>query len=499
MGLIERIAGHAHAHGASPALLHAHGDWSYRAFHTAQTDLAADLQARHLHSLALDLDNGPVFALSDLAAYAAGIAVLPLPPFFAPGQIQHALVSSGVDAVLTDDVERLRRRCPGIPVNHETETTVAGVQLHLLALATKRCVLPPETAKITYTSGTTGEPRGVLLTRAQIEAVTEALADATEARRADRCLALAPMSVLLENIGSLYVPLWAGATALLPPLSETGLIGAAGLDAARMHRGLHESRATGAIFSPQTLLGLVRALEGGAPRLECLRFAAVGGAPVSPNLLERAHRLGLPVFEGYGLSESGSVVTLNRPGANRPGSVGRPLPHVRVRIAADGEVETAGNLCTGYLDDAVPVLDAGWWRTGDLGRLDDDGFLFLEGRRRNVLITGFGRNVSPEWVESEIAQEPAVAQAAVFGEARPYLTALLLPVSGADHHSLTAAVTRANSRLPDYARVQRWLIADETFSTANGLLTGTGRLRREALQLKYGRQVESLYQEHEIS
>lgn len=499
MGLIERIAVHAATRGTAPALEHAQGSLNYRELDTALHELAANLWSGRPHTLALDLDNGATFALCDLAAYAAGIAVLPLPPFFSPGQLRHALASSGAEAVITDNVERLRQRCQDIAIAGQTEIAVAGQQVHRLALTAQSDPLPLDVSKITYTSGTTGEPQGVLLTRAQIESVTGALAEATGAGRDDRSLALAPLSVLLENVGSLYVPLWAGATAVLPPLAETGLIGAAGLDPARMHRALLQSRATGVIFSPQTLLGLVRVLEDGAARLDQLRFAAVGGARVAASLLVRARNLGLPVYEGYGLSECGSVVTLNTPEANKPGSVGRPLKHVRVRLAADGEVEIAGNVCAGYLGQSALPGDDGWWRSGDLGRLDGDGYLQLLGRRRNVLITSFGRNVSPEWVESELTQETAIAQAAVFGEARPFLTALLVPAPGAALQLLTAAVARANQRLPDYAQVRRWQVADEPFRPANGLLTGTGRLRREALHARYRTMIESLYEERRVS
>jgi long-subunit acyl-CoA synthetase (AMP-forming) len=499
MGLIERIAAHAGSRGDDAALAHGHDQVGFHALHGMLTEAAATLQARGLRSLALDLDNGPAFAVCDLAGRAAGLTVLPLPPFFSPGQLRHAFASSGVEAVATDNVERLRQRLPGLAVREDSGWVVAGQRLRLLTLAADRTDLPPDTSKITFTSGSTGEPHGVLLGGTQLDAVTAALADAAEVRPGDRCIALAPLSVLLENVGSLYVPLWCGATAVLSPLAETGLGGGAGLDAVRMHRALSGSRATGAIFSPQTLLGLVRVLERGAPGLEQLRFAAVGGAPVSETLLERARRLGLPVYEGYGLSECGSVVTLNTPGANRPGSAGRPLPQVRVRIAADGEVEISGNLFSGYLGDPPARMEDRWWRSGDLGRLDQDGYLFIAGRRRNMLITSFGRNVSPDWVEGELTQEPAVAQAAVFGEARPYLTAVLVPAPGADGAALTAAVANANRRLPDYARVLRWLRADEPFTTANGLFTGTGRIRRAAVSARYEARIATLYEEREAS
>jgi long-subunit acyl-CoA synthetase (AMP-forming) len=240
-------------------------------------------------------------------------------------------------------------------------------------------------------------------------------------------------------------------------------------------------------------------VEAGAPVPDGLRFVAVGGAPVPPRLLERARGLGLPVYQGYGLSECASVATLNTPRHDRPGSAGRPLPHLRLRVSGSGEILVADNLFSGYLGGPSVDTEAGWWRTGDQGYLDGDGFLYLTGRKRNLFITAFGRNVSPEWVESELVLEDALLQAAVFGEARPWNLAIVVPAPGADPEGVTRALARANARLPDYARVSRWAFADEPFTPANGLLSGTGRVRRQAVYRAYRQRIESLYQEEIVS
>jgi acyl-CoA synthetase (AMP-forming)/AMP-acid ligase II len=126
-------------------------------------------------------------------------------------------------------------------------------------------------------------------------------------------------------------------------MTSTGLIGAAGFNAKKMLDALSDWQATTMILTPELLLGLIFAIEGGAPQPQRLRFIAVGGASVSPSLLERADRLGLPVYEGYGLSECASVVALNTPLARKLGSVGKPLPHLKVEIAEDGEILVSGN------------------------------------------------------------------------------------------------------------------------------------------------------------
>jgi long-chain acyl-CoA synthetase len=441
--------------------------------------------------LAVALPNGIPAALLDLAALEAGIPLLPLPPFFSEQQIRHCLLQAGA-GVLIATPEWLRQGV-GAELGTSAEAfPLAGQSLALVRLPfgdPQR--LPPGIAKVTFTSGTTGAPKGVLLTAGQMLRVAESLLQVVPFRPGDRHLCVSPLPILLENIGGLYTPLLAGLTSVLPAMQAVGLRGAAGLDAARLAGALTEYRAASAILSPVMLQGLV---EQGA-RLPGLRFLAVGGAAVPPALLEGAAALGLPVYQGYGLSECASVVTLNGPDANRPGSVGRALPQNQVRLAADGEVLVRGNLFAGYLGEAAPRLEDGWWRSGDLGRLDAEGYLWLHGRRNHLIITTFGRNLDPEWVEGELCLRPAIAQAALFGDGRPWNCALISPAAGADPTELELAVREVNARLPDYARVTAWLPTDQPFSLFNGQLTGTGRLRRQAIQQAYGPRIAQLYED----
>jgi long-subunit acyl-CoA synthetase (AMP-forming) len=197
--------------------------------------------------------------------------------------------------------------------------------------------------------------------------------------------------------------------------------------------------------------------------------------------MAQARLVGLPAYEGYGLSEAGSVQTLNLPHGDRPGSAGKALPHARLRIDGDGQIWAAGSLMLGYLGSDRDALPA-WLATGDLGRIDVDGFLHIEGRRRNVLITSFGRNVSPEWVESELQAAPAIANAVVFGDGQPALAAVLWPArADTSDDDLAQAVARANARLPDYARVASWRRGRSPFTAGSGMATADGRPRREAI------------------
>lgn len=397
--------------------------------------------------VALEASDSPAWVIIDLACLKAGIPLLPLPPFFTPAQRAHALEDAGAVLLITED-----RAGEAI--------TVAGRSLYLQPLPYAPRVLPNGTAKITYTSGSTGTPKGVCLSAAHLEEVAFSLADEL-GDYAARHRTLLPLAVLLENVAGVYVSLACGAQChVAPVVAEGGAIAAA----------LRMSEATTCIFVPEMLKRLLVSGE----RVPSLRFAAVGGAKVSSQLLASAWAMQLPVYEGYGLSEAASVIAVNHPNAQREGSVGRLLSHVRLHTAPDGELVLEHPRMLGYLGDAQPCPNP--YRTGDLGMMDADGFLYLTGRRKNVLITGFGRNVSPEWVESELLAEAAIAQAFVYGDGAAALQALLVPAAV----DVDAAVARANARLPDYARVGAWLPV-APFTPSNGLLTENGRPKREAL------------------
>jgi long-subunit acyl-CoA synthetase (AMP-forming) len=236
--------------------------------------------------------------------------------------------------------------------------------------------------------------------------------------------------------------------------------------------------ATSLILVPELLRALLLVLGFTGARLPALRFVAVGGARVAAQLLEQAEALGLPVFEGYGLSECASVVALNTPRQSRTGSVGRPLPHVALSVDVGGEIVVGGRPFLGYTGSPP---QAGPLNTGDLGKVDADGFLSIEGRRSNVIINAFGRNIAPEWVESELLAQPEIRQAVVFGEAQAQLSAVIVPLMpNMTAQDMSVALDRANANLPSYAQVRRILVRGP-FDPAAGELTGNGRPRRSVL------------------
>jgi long-chain acyl-CoA synthetase len=452
--------------------------------------LASRLREIAPRAIAILADNGIAWALTDLAAHAAGIPIIPLPLFFSPAQMVHVLKVAGVDHVLTDQPERLLEALqkPDLPV----VPFYGNLQRVLLpTTATTVTALPANTQKVTFTSGTTGEPKGVCLSADVMERVAESLRVASAASRHDRHLCLLPLATLLENIGGIYVPLLAGATICLPRLAKVGMSGSSGLDVRRLLGALADWQASTAIMVPQMLQAVVTAGQAGASIPRSLRYLAVGGAPVCSSLFEYACALGLPVFEGYGLSECASVIAVNGPGSVRTGSVGKPLPHVQISFADDDEILIRGIEWQGYLGDSQFKEQIA---TGDLGYLDEDGFLYLTGRKKDVFITSFGRNVAPEWVEGELVSHPGVAQAAVFGESQPFNSAVIVGYPDATWDAIQAALDKANQRLPDYARVRAWIPASESFTPANGLTTANGRLRRAEIHRRYAVQIDALYQ-----
>jgi len=460
--------------------------------------LTDDLSEREPDAIGLLMDNTPAWVVADLAAMKTWIPVVPMPLFFSPEQIGHLILSAGLELVLTDQPGPFRQMLGpiGIAISDEDGVDIAGIRVHLFQLEhPAACSIPDSIAKVTYTSGTTGDPRGVCLTQGTMETVAESLRMACRACADDRHLCALPLATLLENIGGVYVPLLAGGTCILPGLAAVGMHGASGLDPARFLQALTQYKANTCILIPQMLLALVSAIQSGGKYPPSLRYIAVGGAPVSKTLLETAAELGLPVFEGYGLSEAASVVAVNGPEGHKPGSVGKPLPHVRLDFAEDGEILVSGALFAGYLGQDESELQDGFYATGDTGYLDDEGFLHITGRKKHIFITAFGRNVSPEWVERELTIQPLIAQAVIFGEGQSFNIAVLVARDGADEGLVEQCVAAANSGLPDYARVSRWLLADAPFSVENGLFTGTGRPRRDTIWRQYRQQIESIYAE----
>jgi long-subunit acyl-CoA synthetase (AMP-forming) len=515
--LLERIQS-ADPHAADAIAVSGAGEPLTRSRLTERCTALADLLTTlGLRVVALHMDNRPDWVVVDLACQLAAVCLVPLPTFFSAEQLKHVLDSVPVDAVFTDQPDILSPVCAG-RVRPGPELALGSAALLRLepaampapksagrSLDARHRALPAGTGKVTFTSGSTGRPKGVCLGNRQLLAQAAVLAAALAAAAAlerPRHLCLLPLSTLLENVAGVYAPLLAGGEVVVPSLAEIGFEGSSSLNPRVFLALLSRQRPDSVILTPQILQLLVTAAGQGWVPPASLRFVAVGGARVPPSLLEAAQALGIPAFEGYGLSECASVVSLNLPGANRPGSCGRPLPHIRVTLE-DGEIRVSGNAMLGYAGEP-----GSWWQagiaTGDLGHLDDDGFLYIDGRKKNLLISSYGRNIAPEWVENEALAASdlaegalvggALAECLVFGDARPYCVALLTPRNAADaDEAIQQAIDRCNARLPDYARIRRWHRLAQPLAASRDLLTENGRPKRPAILARYQGVIDALY------
>lgn len=453
------------------------------------TAIATAMRNRNLDVVGLFANNGPRWLLVDLACQLAGVTLVPLPGFFSAQQLQHTISASGLQGLLTD--------MPGyfadVPVFGKGEA-LAGMTL-LLCKQVQPATLPAETAKITFTSGSTGTPRGVCLSNETQFATAEALAVSLAPLRCATHMCLLPLATLLENVAGAYTCWLLAGTLLVPGLERLGFSGSSQLDMQRLCACIDEHQPDSLILLPQILKSLLEQVDNfGWQPPPTLRFVAVGGGKVAADLLREATKRGLPVYEGYGLSECGSVVALNLPGAVREGAAGKTLPHCEIALR-DGEIVVRGPHYLGYLgvtEDPSERID-GWLATGDLGSRDSDGFLHITGRKKNILISSYGRNISPEWIESELLRAQDVLQCVVVGDARPYCSALLLPRPGTDVRQIEDWIGTVNRALPDYACIRRWAVLPQPLTFADGLLTANGRPRRDRIAERYARVIEDLY------
>ncbi|MEH6588333.1 MAG: AMP-binding protein [Halioglobus sp.] len=453
-------------------------------------ELALQLRAMDVETIGLLADNSVDWVVVDLAAQIEGVCLVPLPLFFSDGQIHHVVNCAGLDAVFYDS--GVATRVSALFGAGKAIEIAATTALSCVVLVPQEQVLAPAgTAKITFTSGSTGEPKGVCLSTAQCFDVASSLAAAVAIEN-PRHLCLLPLSTLLENIAGLYMPLLAGGTSLVYPMETLGMAGSSGIQLRPFLEAISRLQPQTMILVPQLLGLLDAALAQGWQAPDSLKFIAVGGGRVAPSVVARVRAAGLPVYEGYGLSECASVVSLNTVAADRPGTSGCVLPHIEVKQSA-GELVVSGNTFLGYLGQprSWGATDVA---TGDLGSVDPDGFIRVSGRKKNVLVSSFGRNISPEWVESELLATDEIMEAVVLGDDRPFCSALLLLASpDMPETELRVLIDQVNRGLPDYARITNWHLLSQSLALEEGLITDNGRLKRERIREKFAQQIELLY------
>jgi long-subunit acyl-CoA synthetase (AMP-forming) len=415
-------------------------------------------------------ENSVEWAVAFLVASVAGKTIVPIPTFFSDAQCAHLIRDAGLERVIAVGSEGGGNRLP-VPV---------------LSLPRERqATFPAATTDggmIIYTSGSTGTPKGVRLMSGQPLWTANALAAASGATDDDRYLSVLPLPMLLETICGILTPVLVGGSAHFD--AEVAAATGAG-KVSNIAGAFASTQPTMSVLVPQLLALYMTQLtlwKSKAP--ETLRFVAVGGAPVPAALNAAAAKMGLPVYEGYGLSECASVVALNRPGASRAGTVGQPLPGLNAQVE-DGEIVVEGpSVMDGYLRGGdVPRR----WRTGDMGAIDSDGFVTIFGRRDNLIITPYGRNVNPEWIETMLLGDPRIGGCALCLAGHPaQLVMLIVPsqhgaawLGDASPEEVNGLVAGLCAAAPEYARPKSTIVTTREEASAHGLFTSNGKINRQ--------------------
>lgn len=418
----------------------------------------------------------------------------------------------------------------------------------------------PGLATIIYTSGTTGFPKGVMLSHCNMLSNAQAGSQVLPLSADDTALSFLPLSHGFERTGGLYTSLYVGGSiaygggtvSLLRDLAEVRptLLCCVPRVLELVYRRVVGERESAGFAKRQILawalalgnsVGTRRVEERAIPALQGLqlqvldrlvfqklrqtlggriRFVVSGGAPLNAEIARFFYGVGIPVYEGYGLTEAGPVISCNRPDRTRLGTVGLAFPQVEVNIAADGELCARGpNIMAGYYrrpEETAAAIDAnGWLHTGDIAQIDADGFITITDRKKDLIITDSGENIAPQPIESALKQDPLIEEACLIGDKRPFITALLVPnqalvetlarkkgVSGdwpviLSHQTVQSLFRRrvnaVNTSLPIPARIRQFSVLSQPFSQDRGELTPTLKIKRRHVLETRQEQIEAMY------
>lgn len=453
----------------------------------------------------LVMGNSAEWIVADLALMLGNLVEVPVPMAFSAEQAAHLLKNCAI--VLTDQPGSTQlatwRACSSQPF--PAEIAVGSDEYD--GLPAMLLPIPADTdadsiCKVIHTSGTTSRPKGVQIRRHGLDALLDALWVCADKQDYRRYLSLVPFSLLIEQVTALYMPFSSGGTVLLPPESLPPL-GSPGVQASDRIDLIKHALPSALTLTPAMVEAIAEKGRDVAtvPVTDAVRsavilhvfgrerapFLAAGGAPLDPTILHTLADWGIPVYQGYGLSENSSVATWNRRGANRIGTVGQPLPHVEVKLFDDGELcLRSTSLFSGYsgADPSSCSVDKdGWLHTGDLATIDADGYVSIIGRRKTLIITSNGRNISPEWLESRYRSVSGVAEVVVFGDRRQFLSGIFLCRAGSDPSETRRAIcVFAETHLSEIERVADPILVPDSPEARKRLFTVTGRPRRDTVE-----------------
>ena len=514
-------------------------------------------------------ENRYEWAVADFACLMLGVIVVPVYPTLTGEQTAHILRDSGTRAIFVSSEKQLAKLLPVLdatPVERTILMDAASVaaavpmselmqapadpQMEAIASSAR----PDQLATIIYTSGTTGSPKGVMLTHGNMAAnITGFLRDFGFSRGMSSIsfLPLSHVTARSVDLGLLYRGVTLAYLAQIDQLPEAlrAIRPHVFLSVPRIYEKLHTRVALNARTFPRReiyrwALGVGRAhrqeiLAGVKPRsltwqlanrlvyaklLEALggrvEILISGGAPLGRELAEWYADMGIRIFEGYGLTETSPVVAVNTPAGHRIGSVGKPLENVQVRIAEDGEILVRGpSVFTGYWKQPEETRNAfveGWFKTGDIGRLDQDGFLYVTDRKKDLLKTSGGKFIAPQPIESSLKHQPLIAEAVVIGDRQKFPAVLIFPnfpaledwarergiEFGSRRELLALAevesqysmiVTQLNLGLAQFEQLKRFRLIEEELSPAEGTLTASMKLRRRSIAERFRREIDEIY------
>ena len=557
------------------------GVWQDRSYAEVSEEverLAIGLVARGIQPgerVCILADTRPEWSVAAYALWSAGAVVVPIYPSNSPEECAWVVGNSGAVAVLVEDAAQLAKidavrgslpalrsifvfdaRAVADGVSAVEDVSTRGGDREEL-VRRRDAVAPDDPALVIYTSGTTGPPKGCLLSHGNAMSLCAIVLEIETLLPGEVAYLYLPLAHVFAQIVQLaafqvgaavayyggdtkqiiaelmevhpdYLPsvprvfekVYALAMTQVPPGQLEDVRRAVQLGVQVRELEARGEPVPGQLREPfdraeESIFSKVRALFGGR-----LREALSGAAPIAPEILEFFYAAGVPVMEGYGMTETMAIGTVNTQDAFRFGTVGRALPGVEVRIAEDGEVLMRGpHIFTGYWDnDAATreVLDEeGWLHTGDLGSLDHDGFLSITGRKKDIIITAGGKNLSPSNLENDLKQSPFISHAVMYGDRRPYPVALLtldpdgiipwarehgLPddigalAQNTDVHRLVQlAVDSANSRYARVEQIKRFAILGHDLTQADGELTPTMKIKRTVIYKRYADTFDEIY------
>ncbi len=535
--------------------------------------------------IAILSENRPEWALIDIAAQSLGAVTVPIYTSLTPTEIQYILADSGASMIavsgkaLFEKVVSIHRSLPLLVLVIAFESSASLLQSQLavpLALLRDlertapdrvtleeklRSVNGESLASIIYTSGTTGVPKGVMLTHSNFITNVVFTKDALRMDESDIHLSFLPLSHVFERMAGHYLMIYIGATIAyaenmdavpqnLLEVRPTFIMGVprfyekikervleAVKKSSSAKKGLfHWAKALGAekrkAYFERRKLGLFFKMELGLAdwlvykkfkeRLGGrLRFGVSGGAPLAKDIAEFFYDLGVQIYEGYGLTETSPVMSCNREGKFKFGTVGIPLKEIQVKITPEGEIVTKGPcVMKGYHnkpEETREVLKDGWFYTGDLGQIDKEGFLAITGRKKELIVTSGGKKVSPRMIEELVEKDPAILRCVLFGEGKRFITALIVPreeklveyareqkIAYQNYHGLLKdakiyeflerRIEALSKDLASYEKIKYFTLLDHDFSQSAGELTPTLKVKREVVLSRYKDELLPLYE-----